>query len=520
MESSWEMDRAGLLNPSGRLAVRAACRWLRDAFDSWNNHLVLVGAMLAEPRCSSPSIRSYHALLRRLLSRTSNLRSLRIKDITRACDCCLCGTLLELQVPWGRLVRLDLSYRSGGAMGRSGEALEPLGLCSALQELTAPSRCLFSGKIGVLPFSTTLRSLHLASPSSADLPGVATLFPALQQLELQQDCEEPPLNLSGLAACAGLCQLEVVPYRRDGSIKSSLDSMPPLTQLTHLAFTGAVDIEGLQPLVPLSSLRRLELHNCTSITDVSPLASLNLLEHLDLSGCSRVCSLSPLSSCTLLGHLDLSRSQAASRPGGLQPLTSCTGLRKLVLRSCRDLTALLVPLPSLEELDPCGCEELRDLSALTACTSLSSLDLSRCPRVSCLAPLSVCGRLRSLKLARCCSVTSLEQLGTCTSLRRLDLHGCARVEDLAPLAACRHLEELNLRACNAIGSLEPLASCVALKRMSLAFLAKALDLAPLAACKALRCLDLRGCCAGTDLTPLRSCNHIETLTLPTHYGVV
>ena len=62
-----------------KLSARAACRWLRDAFDSCNTHLVLVGAAAAGSKDSAQR-RSYHVLLQRLIARTSSLSSLHIRS--------------------------------------------------------------------------------------------------------------------------------------------------------------------------------------------------------------------------------------------------------------------------------------------------------------------------------------------------------------------------------------------------------------------------------------------------------
>ena len=50
-------------DPSSRLAARAACRWLRDAYDSCNTHLELVEVAVAGEKGKTLR-QSYHALRR------------------------------------------------------------------------------------------------------------------------------------------------------------------------------------------------------------------------------------------------------------------------------------------------------------------------------------------------------------------------------------------------------------------------------------------------------------------------
>ena len=536
----------GSVTVPSKLPARASCRWLRDAFDSCNTHLKLVGAAAARAK-SSAQRRSYHELLQRLVARTSSLSSLRIMDWDNSRE------LLKLPVPWGRIKKLDLSDmpREGRyhlslalASGKTKlQAFESLACCSALEELAIYSGCLFASKPDTLPFCSTLRSLRLLYPSNSDLDGIAPLFPALRKLELE-DCEEKPdkPDLASIAACTGLHHLGLW-LRGFQDISDSMSSLTSLTQLTSLQLRDCNELEDLQGIALLSSLRHLELSDAIGITDTSPLGSLRtslerlvisggcltvatpwglglsscmLLRHLDLSGPCYVeegasFDLSALSACVLLEHLNLEQCPVS---GSLEPLLPCIRLQRLILEGCEGVTAL-APLTSLVELNMSRCVELRGLSPLTACISLRTLDISHCTRVQSLAPLAACIQLQELELSGCVKVASLVPIAACTKLTSLKLNGCSRIKSLAPLSACRMLERLQLGGCKYLAGLEPLESCSALKWLSLTHLADSIDLAPLAACPALVQLSLYGSCLSMDVAPLQSgCSRLQICRSP------
>ena len=521
-------------DPSG-LSVRAACRWLRDAFDSCNTHLVLRW--------------SHSALLQRLIARTSSLSSLRVTAWENG------GELLKLPVPWGQLRVLDLSgwprctqfYPILGKLRESGKFYPPtpttgklqplffrlLGHCSALEELVISDDCLGMGEPDMLPFCSTLRSLRLLEPSNCGFGSFVPQFTALQQLELKGSWEAADeLYLGSIAACTGLRQLTLE------DVNANMSSLASLTQLTslHLRACGVLrdlhlemeDTEYIINISPLrslgSSLERLIISgdNCITASSLELcLSSCSMLRHLDLSNSNRTrfededvydagnLDLAALSTCVLLEYLDLSNCPVT---GSMEPLLPCTRLQRLYLRGCGGVTAL-APLASLVELDISGCKELRDLSPLTACVSLSGLRLSHCPRVRSLAPLAACTQLQELNLSNCVKVTSLKPIAACTQLLRLNICGCSRIKRLKPLSACKVLELLDLGWCNSLASLEPLRACTSLKRLSLNHWTKPVDLAPLAACPSLQYLGLCGCCPSIDLAPLRSCSSLEKLCI-------
>ena len=518
---------------SSRLSARSACRWLRDAFDSCNTHLVLVGAAEAGSKGSTQR-RSYHALLQHLIARTSSLSSLRVKRWENGRE------LLKLPVPWGQLKKLDLAclqrqdrlFPSGKSKPQQQVAFGPLALCSALEELVIYGGCLFASEPGTLPFCSTLRSLYLLYPSSSNIGSVAALFTSLQRLDLE-GCEGA-LDIVSIAACTGLRHLGLELNTFENS-SASLSSLTSLTQLTSLELYDCSYLKDLRPIALLSSLRHLELEEANSITGISPLMSLRsslerlimtggafalsaaclssctLLRHLDLERCDGEdgnFDLSALSSCILLEHLDLSNCPVTGR---LEPLLPCTRLQRLLLTDCRVIS--LAPLASLVLLDLSCCEELRDISSLTACVSLSSLNVSHCPRVKSLAPLAACKQLQVLRLCSCVEITSIKPIAACTQLMCLILNGCYRIKSLAPLSTCSVLQLLNIGECNRLASLEPLAACTALKKLSICHLAKPIDLTPLAACPSLQQLDLNECCPSMDLVPLQSCCHLQKLFL-------
>ena len=542
------------------LSVRAACRWLRDAFDSCNTHIELVGAAAAVSKGSAQR-RSYHVLLQHLIARTSGLNSLSIVNWENGRE------LLKLPLPWGRLKKLDLSdllchNQSSASSKPKHQAFGPLACCSALEELDIFGGSLSMSQPDTLPFLSTLRSLRLLDPSHRDLSSIAPLFTALQQLEL--DCSKAgKLDFTSIAACTGLRQLSLE-LNAFENISSGLYSLTSLTQLTNLQLYKCDELEDLQPIALLSSLRHLELEDAYNIAAIFPLGSLRsslerliitrgnsyldseaclspctLLRHLDLSGVEgetyeedSIFDLSVLSACTLLEYLDLSYRLVV---GSLEPLLPCTRLQRLYLDGCRQLTAL-APIASLERLDISNCEELQELSPLTACTSLRTLNVCCCPRIKSLVPLATCKQLQLLQVSRCVNVTNLEPIAACTKLACLDLagstgikslvplsacaelsclnlDGCSGIKDLVPLSVCSVLELLRLESCDSLANLEPLVACTTLKRLSLQYLAKPIDLVPLAACPSLQLLDLYGCCSSMDLAPLQSCSRLEKLFL-------
>ena len=532
----------GARKDPSRLSVRAACRWLRDAFDSCNTHLVLVGAAAAEESKGSSQRRSYHALLQRLIARTSSLTSLRIKGWETGRE------LFKLHVPWGRLKKLDLSAlpdenRYPATGGLRLQAFRSLAHCSALEELVVFSGCLFMSKPDTLPFRSTLRSLRLLYPSNSNLGRIAPLFTALQRLDtLEFDGTlDGALDLASVATCTGLRQLCLWLDAFD-NVNDNMFSFTSLTQLTSLQLYESSDLSSVQPIALLSSLRHLELGDTYSITDLSPLGTLRALErlimpsgsfvgseaclssctslrHLDLCDChgndGAAFNLPAISACTLLVYLDLSQSPVA---GSLELLLPCTRLQRLFLMGCRQVTAL-APLASLVELRVSGCEDLHSLSPLTACVSLSTLYVCHCRRVNSLAPLAACVQLKVLQLFGFKRFISLEPIAACTQLAWLNLNECNGIRSLAPLSACRALEMLQLRQCNNLASLEPLVACTALRRLDLSNLATPMDLAPLASCPSLQQLDLYGCWS-VDLAPLRSCSRLVQLflTVPLYLG--
>ena len=522
-----------------RLSVRAACHWLRDALDGWNTHLVLSGTAAVAGSKGSAQRRSYHALLQRLIARTSSLNSLCIMDWENSRE------LLKLPVPWGRLKKLDLSEWQSEDLydTASGDlkpkAFRPLAHCSALEELVICSGSLFMSKPDSLPFCSTLRSLHPHYPSNSDLGRIAPLFTALQHLELDNwefdDTPDSKLDLASVAACTGLRQLGLW-LEAFADINDNVSSMTSLTQLTSLRLYERSDLHNLRPIALLSSLRHLEIEAADSIKDISPLGSLRALERLVMPSGSFVGSEACLSSCTLLRHLDLHKCRAGNGvifnltalsacihleyldlshspvSGSLAPLLPCTRLQRLYLMECRQVTAL-APLASLVDLRMSGCNELRNLKPLTACVSLSTLYVCYCRRLDSLAPLAACVQLKVLQLCGFMRYTSLKPIAACTNLVCLNLNGSNGIRSLTPLSALRAMEQLQVGQCNNLASLEPLAACTTLKRLSLNHWTNPVSLAPLADCPSLLRLDLGGqCCSSIDLTPLQSCSRLKELS--------
>ena len=422
-----------------RLSARAACRWLRDAFDSCNTHLKLFGAAAARST-SSAQRRSYHELLQRLIARTSSLSSLSVIRWDNSRE------ILKLPVSWGRLKKLDLSdvprksrflHSPTLVYGKTKlQAFGPLACCSELEELAIYSSSLFASKPDTLPFCSTLRSLRLISPSNSDLSSIAQLFPALQNL-MVEDCyeqlSEGKPDIVNISTCTGLRHLGLW-LRGFQNVNGSMYSLSSLTQLTSLELNCCDELADLQPIALLSSLRHLDITGAYLIADISPLGSLrSSLQRLKIeSGCLHMDSPwgACLSTCTLLRHLNLGEpcyvGEDASFDlsalstcvhleylnlgycpvsGSLEPLLPCTRLQRLLLEGCEGVTDL-APLTSLLELNTSRCVELKGLLPLTACISLRTLDVSHCPWVQSLAPLAACKLLQVLRLCGCVNITS------------------------------------------------------------------------------------------------------------------
>ena len=442
-------------------SIRAVCRSLRDAFDSSNERLVLTSwGWQATSASERAERRANQSLIPRLITRTPGLNSLSLRFWGASVR-----ELEMLPVPWGQLGQMELPDLIGHAppgkgRGRGLRNLElapPLTQCSTLRELEVnprrwalfpPGRPAGTGApLPLLPFSSTLSSLSLWQPSNSELAQLSGLFPALRHLGIHtlfvlQTGEVETPNLASIASCTRLMSLHLnlSQIHAEGSFLSTLSTM---SQLTCLHLCGCWWLEDLQPLAGLSWLRQLEFSECSlGIQDISALSSLGALERLSLAsdscaadnashlshltalrclnlkGCTYLrhpasdfeyeegeednpgrisyFELSPLSPCTLLESLDLSECWVHN----LHPLAPCARLRQLRLRGCLGLWRL-VPLSSLVLLELAGCEQLSDISALSASVRLQYLDMGGCNELRSLAPLSACVRLKQLALWGC-----------------------------------------------------------------------------------------------------------------------
>ena len=127
-------------------------------------------------------------------------------------------------------------------------------------------------------------------------------------------------GLKGLGACKTLRKvyLEECVSVTDVGMQAIAKGCVALTDFSMSDNSNITD-DGLRHLsIGCVALRRLSLHNCTKITNAG-------IKHLG-TGCRNLVNLSISSNTNITNN-------------GLQPLTDCSGLRKLVMNDCRYITA-------------------------------------------------------------------------------------------------------------------------------------------------------------------------------------
>jgi internalin A len=215
--------------------------------------------------------------------------------------------------------------------------------------------------------------------------------------------------------------------------------------LTLYNFTEVESICELGPEIVYADLGR-----SNSLKDISALGELSELEWLDLGSCPEVADFSALAGLAKLRFLELRHTQfsdlsalqgmpslvylglAGTRVQELLPLANATGLEKLNLGSCRDVSDLqpVANLKNLRELNLAVCRGISDISPLGRLEKIEMLDLSACGSVSSIEALAGLVNLRRLNLSRCGLISDLRPLGQLPRLTTLQIRGCPEIADI------------------------------------------------------------------------------------------
>ena len=260
-----------------------------------------------------------------------------------------------------------------------------------------------------------------------------------------------PADLHDLNPLAELANLEVF-YAKDirqecTDVKdfSALSGLRRLRVLTLYCFTAVESICELGPEIVYADFGRSD-----SLKDISALGELSELEWLDLGSCPEVADFSALAGLAKLRFLELRHTQfldlsavqgipnlvylglAGTKVQDLLPLANATGLEKLNLGSCRNVSDLqpVANLKNLRELNLAVCRGISDISPLGRLEKIEMLDLSACGSVSSIEALAGLVNLRRLNLSRCGLISDLKPLGQLPRLTRLQIRGCPEIADI------------------------------------------------------------------------------------------
>ena len=290
----------------------------------------------------------------------------------------------------------------------------------------------------------------------------------------------------------------------------NLDFLPYMKNLTLLTL---VNVKGTLPdLSSLPKLNCVELFDC-DITDISgvkggdfvyfsykgPIIDFSPLNdcrqlgqaNIDLYGSGDMRGLASFSPTTLR-ELNLMRSDGADGPIDLSGLKNCRKLERAEFQNLplTDLSFLsgttvlgalaLFDLPQLTSLDGLknvnrallgnvnidNCNQLRDLSALSACVGLGELSLEDCP-VADLSFLAGCKSLKTLSLRSMSTLRSLAGLESHRTLKKLELTGLPNLRDVTALGSCTALTTVNLMGTNSLSNIDAVASLPKLRELTI-----------------------------------------------------
>ena len=460
----------------GGAVIRAACRGLRDAFDSCNTRLVLGGIQPPEdalgegysfrgphgPKLGEDDSAPQHiwaanrrariALFRGLITRTPCLDSLRIREWLYGQD------IGRIGLPWAQLRQLDIRDCSNLPLKHL-----PLSECSALERLDAEHSRWFGG-LPRISCVSTLRYLRTSSRGDSDAAHVANVATCTQLERLSIECS----GHAPLSACSRLTHLHLT--------CNVLASLP--MSLCHLDLT--CNSADLTPLCSLTALQRLQIivHPDDALLDIAPLASCCEMQHLDLSACC-VDDVSPLSGMLGLRSLLLSQWHVQEVPPlDLAPLASCAELEHLQLHCFYGLTDLspLTVLVLLRSLSLRSCSSVRDVTPLSGLTALQHLDLGvHLHDFENALPQQQGGGPPALEVQPAAEGLDLAPLaGLAAGLLQLGLSGrLTETADLSPLSDFTALQVLDLSSDAYVGQhrgtldLTPLSTCISLGSLDL-----------------------------------------------------
>lgn len=197
-------------------------------------------------------------------------------------------------------------------------------------------------------------------------------------------------SLTSFQAICQLVNLTELTIRESLVYLRSVTSISSLTQLTKLDLQGVRSVESLDGLQHISALQWLNVSDVFSISTLEPIRGLTSLKELRFARCLMVQS-----------H------------GGVDVLSSLTGLRVLDMQCCAFNSRwmlLLTGLTDLRHLDmSVGNWRDQDIARLSSCTSLSFLGIRDCPSTTPSMHQILQERLPSLETIQVACSTSGDQ---------------------------------------------------------------------------------------------------------------
>ncbi len=380
------------------------------------------------------------------------------------------------------------------------------------------------------------RAIRLDQPLSADEVARIGALKDWPWVDVSVERTANDETLASLSAVPGLRRLfvrgggvTITSLRPVGDMDSllALDIGPlrlPSKEPFSLApISGCSELVTLKVAVPLMTdvsaigrcpkLRVLDLDS-SQVDTLDFLTFTPLIEKLGLLGTTHTFrSYEPVSRLARLRELGIQQNPQATDEN-LDVLKRLTGLRKISLSSCRELTSLgfLSGSPGLRVVNAGGCHSLVNIGALARMSFLEDVDLNRA-KITDITPLAGKDYLTKLDIGYT-AVTDLAPLAGSRHLRSLTLTRGA-VTDLSVLADMRMLSYLNLSG-TGVADLSPLKGCAQLHSLTLSGTAVT-DLSALAGLTELKLLNLADT-AVADLTPLHGLLELEQLTLPAQVG--
>jgi Leucine-rich repeat (LRR) protein len=342
--------------------------------------------------------------------------------------------------------------------------------------------------------------------ASDDLSGLLD-FVALRELSLQ-GTQVTNESFAGLGPL--LARLHKLDLSECKQLKA-ISNLAPATSLRelNLAYSGVVDLRGLEELVALETLDVTDictedlsiLRWCPRLVTLSAQGDIAALEGIIHAAAPS------LVDCRL--HID--------RPVRALDPRSSSCLRRCIAVTFSDLDNAslqgLEEMPSLEQLD-LSHTDVDDVRSLASCRVLRELKLAR----SSVTDMGIIGleriaTLEALKLAHCNHITSVTSLRHCTALRELVLDGTSVTDaGIAGLECIGTLTKLSLVNCISITSVSSLRRSPSLQEVNISHRKVAPGIEGLDEIGTLQCLKARWC-APLDASTLRRCRSLREVAL-------